>query len=161
MIVLLMGVTGSGKTTVGQLLAQQLGWEFADADSFHSPASVERMRQGIPLDDAERAPWLNSIHAAMVQRSNDGRSVVLACSALKRAYRQQLTDGLQVRTVYLKGTFGVISDRLRDRRGHFATANLLASQFATLEEPQRAMAVNIEQTPEEIVTEIRNRLGLA
>lgn len=155
-----MGVTGSGKTTIGQLLAQQLGWEFADADSFHSPANVERMRQGIPLDDAERAPWLNSIHAAMIQWSNEGRSVVLACSALKRVYRQQLTDGLEVRIVYLKGTYAVISDRLRDRRGHYATASLLASQFATLEEPQLAMAVNIEQTPLEIVTEIRNGLGL-
>jgi len=163
MIVLIMGVTGAGKTTVGQFLAQQLGWEFADADSLHSPANIEKMRLGIALTDADRAPWLQAIHDAMAQRSLEGRSIVLACSALKHTYRRQLREGLDTRLVYLKGSKEYIIRRLSHRTGHYATASLVTSQFADLEEPgpnePEMLVVGIEQPTEEIVTEIRRWLN--
>jgi gluconokinase len=136
-IVLLMGVVGAGKTTVGCLLAQRLQWEFVDADSFHPTANVEKIRHGFPLDDADRAPWLLAIRQAVDQWIADHRNVVLACSALKRRYREQLNAGPDVQFVYLKGTSELISQRLRSRKAHFATTELLASQFAILEEPLR------------------------
>src|SRR4029077_13571152 len=114
-----MGVTGAGKTTVGNLLAQQLGWEFADADRFHSPANVERIRLGIPLDDADRAPWLSALRQAMERWVTEHRNVVLACSALKESYRDQLALGSEVKFVYLKGSYDLIYQRLRQRHGHF------------------------------------------
>ena len=104
-IVILMGVTGSGKTTVGELLAARLGWEFADADSFHPAANVEKMSRGIPLDDADRAPWLAALHAKIIEWTAQRRNVVLACSALKRSYRQELLIGPEVKLVYLKGSY--------------------------------------------------------
>lgn len=160
MIVLVMGVVGAGKTSVGSLLAQQLGWEFVDADSFHSPASIEKIKQGIPLDDADREPWLKAIHDAITQWIHQHRNVVLACSALKRKYRDQLCIGPEVKLVYLKGSREVILQRLRQRHGHFATEGLLSSQFATLEEPEDAVIVDVSKTPEEIVAEVRTQLGL-
>jgi gluconokinase len=159
-IVLVMGVTGAGKTTVGKLLAQQLGWEFADADSFHSPSNVEKIRLGMPLDDADRGPWLRSLRAAMEDWVAERRSVVLACSALKKRYRDQLYVGSQVRLVYLKGSYDLIYKRLRHRHGHFAKEQLLASQFADLEEPDNATTVDIDNSPEGIVSEIKRRLAL-
>lgn len=160
MIVVVMGVTGSGKTTVGTLLAQQLGWEFADADNFHSPANVEKMRLGIPLDDADRAPWLKSLRQAMEQWVAEHRNVVLACSALKKSYRGQLFVSSEVKFVYLKGSYDLIYQRLRLRHGHFASEKILAGQFADLEEPDDALTVEIDQSAEEIVAEIKRRLGL-
>jgi gluconokinase len=159
-IVVVMGVTGAGKTTIGRLLAQQLGWEFTDADSFHSPANVERIRQGIPLDDADRAPWLKSLRQAMEQWVAEGRNVVLACSALKKSYRHELYLGSEVKFVYLKGSYDLIYQRLRARHGHFASEKILASQFAALEEPDDAVTVEIDQPAEAIVAEIRRGLGL-
>ncbi len=135
-----MGVTGAGKTTIGVLLAQRLGWEFVDADSFHSPANVEKIRLGIPLDDADRAPWLKSLHEAMERWSEERKNVVLACSALKRSYRDELYIAGQTRFVYLKGSYDLIYQRLRQRHGHFASESILASQFAALEEPRRRAA---------------------
>ena len=166
MIVLLMGVTGAGKTTVGALLARQMGWEFADADSFHSAANVEKMRRGIALTDEDRAPWLRALHDFMAERSAASRDLVLACSALKRAYRQKLCEGLDIKLVYLHGKQEYIVERLRGRRGHYAPASLVASQFADLEEPdddepEEVAVVEIDHSPEEIVAEIRRRLGLA
>jgi gluconokinase len=160
MIVVIMGVTGSGKTTVGTLLAKNLGWEFADADSFHSPANVEKMRLGIPLDDADRAPWLASLRRAMERWIAKAQNVVLACSALKNSYRNQLSIGSDVRFVYLKGSYDLIDQRLRLRHGHFATDTILAGQFADLEEPDDAVTVSIDQSPEAITAEIERRLGL-
>ena len=160
MIVVVMGVTGSGKTTAGSLLAQQLDWEFADADSFHSPANVEKMRLGIPLGDADRAPWLQSLRHAIERWIADRRNVVLACSALKKSYREQLLVGGEVKFVYLKGSFALINKRLQLRHGHFASEKILAGQFADLEEPDDATAVEIDQSAEEIVAEIESRLGL-
>ncbi len=154
-----MGVLGSGKTTIGSLLAQQLGWEFADADSFHPPENIEKMRSGRPLSDADREPWLKAIHSAISEWLAAKRSVVLACSALKRSYREQLVIAPEVRLVYLKGTRDVISRRVHARFGHFATEKLLASQFADLEEPSAAIVVDVNQAPEEIVAQIRRELG--
>ncbi|HEY1464423.1 MAG TPA: gluconokinase [Terriglobales bacterium] len=160
MVVIVMGVTGAGKTTVGSLLASQMKWEFADADSFHSPESKAKMHQGIPLTDLDRAPWLQAMRDAITQWIAQNKSVVLACSALKRAYRDELYAGPEVKFVYLRGTQELISSRLEHRHGHFAGESILASQFDALEEPKDAIAVNISATPEAIVSEIRNRLGV-
>jgi gluconokinase len=159
-IVVVMGVTGSGKTTIGVLLARRLGWEFVDADSFHSAANVEKMRQGIALDDADREPWLRSLHEAMEGWAAEHKSMVLACSALKRSYRDELFLGGETRFVYLKGSYDLISWRLRQRHGHFASETILASQFAALEEPDDAITVDIDHSQEEIVGEIVRQLGV-
>jgi len=160
MIVIVMGVVGAGKTTIGKLLAAQLGWEFADADDFHPPANVEKIRNGIPLDDKDREPWLDRLRAAIVEWIAGRRNVVLACSALKSSYRAKLDAGPEVRFVYLKGSANLIADRLRARHGHFAGEAILASQLADLEEPESALTVQISGTPERIVAEIRKGLHL-
>jgi gluconokinase len=159
-IIVVMGVTGAGKTTVGNLLAQQLGWQSADADSFHSPANVEKIRQGIPLDDADRAPWLAALRQAIENWVGEHKNVVLACSALKKSYRDELSVGDEVKFVYLKGSYDLIYQRLRERHGHFASETILASQFADLEEPDDAFTVDIDQSPEQIVAAIKQGLGL-
>jgi gluconokinase len=161
MIVIVMGVVGSGKTTVGRLLAEQLGWGFADADDFHSPANVEKIRRGIALDDEDRRPWLESLRGAITGWIAEKCNFVLACSALKRSYRRELSVGPDVRFVYLKGSAGLIAERLRSRHGHFAGEEILASQFADLEEPEDAVTVEIAARPQQIVGEIREKLGLA
>ena len=155
-----MGPAGSGKTTVGELLAGQLGWEFADGDSFHSPANIEKMARGVPLDDNDRIPWLNSIREAMEQWNAQRRNVVLACSALKKIYRERLQIGSAVKLVYLKGTYDLLLDRLHSRRGHYATEQILKSQLADLEEPADAITIDVARSPEEIVLEIRRQLSL-
>jgi gluconokinase len=154
-----MGVTGAGKTTIGILLAKRLGWEFMDADSFHSAANVEKIRMGVPLDDADRGPWLQALRAAMERWDAEERNVVLACSALKKAYRDELDISPQVRFVYLKGSYNLIYQRLVQRHGHFANEQILASQFAALEEPEDAITVDIGHSGEEIVTEIKRKLA--
>jgi gluconokinase len=154
---ILMGVVGAGKTTVGSLLAQKLGWQFADADDFHSAANVEKIRRGIPLDDSDRAPWLAALHGAIAHWNSSGQSVILACSALKRKYRDELSAG-PVRFVYLKGSRELILARLHSRHGHFATDSILDTQFADLEEPQDAITVSAASPPEAIVDEILTRL---
>jgi gluconokinase len=161
MIVIVMGVVGAGKTTVGRLLAEQLGWEFADADDFHPPANVEKIRRGRALSDSDRQPWLQRLREAIARWIAEKQNVVLACSALKRGYRKELEVGAEVRFVYLKGSADVIAKRLRSRHGHFADEKILASQFADLEEPEGSVAVEIASTPEQIVAEIRKKLGLA
>lgn len=160
MIVIVMGVVGSGKTTVGRLLAAQLAWDFADADDFHPPSNVEKIRQGIPLTDDDRWPWLQALHEANTRWLSEGRNVVLACSALKRAYRRELEVGPDVRFAYLKGSADLIAERLRLRQGHFADDKILSSQFADLEEPEGAVTVGIAAPPQQIVAEIRKKLGL-
>jgi gluconokinase len=156
-----MGPAGSGKTTVGELLAAQLGWEFADGDSFHSAANIDKMKRGIPLNDNDRIPWLDSIHEAVEKWNAQGRNVVLACSALKRDYRLRLQINSNVKLVYLKGSYELLRERLHQRKGHYAGEQLLASQFVDLEEPADALTVDVAHTPEEIVAEIRKQLALA
>ena len=160
MVIVVMGVTGSGKTTIGNLVARRLAWKFADADDFHSAANKEKMHNGIPLTDADRLPWLGAIHDQIAKWLALKENVVLACSALKQSYRQLLWNGPEVRFVYLKGSYEVIAERLRARKGHFADEHILAGQFRDLEEPTGAIAVSIDAYPEEIVEEICRRLDL-
>ncbi len=156
-----MGPAGSGKTTVGKLLAAQLKWEFADADDFHSPANIEKMSRGIPLSDDDRIPWLHSLRDAIQQWDAQNKNVVLACSALKRSYRELLQINSNVKLVYLKGSYELLRERLHSRKGHYAGEQILAGQFADLEEPTDAVTVDAAQSPEQIVAEIRKRLALA
>jgi gluconokinase len=153
-----MGVTGSGKTTIGTLLAARLAWLFADADDFHSAANKEKMRKGIPLTDADRLPWLAAMHEQIAKWIASKQNAVLACSALKRSYRHQLWNGPEVKFVYLRGSYEFIAERLRARKGHFADEHILAGQFADLEEPSDALVVDISASPDEIVAEICRRL---
>lgn len=155
MVILLMGVTGSGKTTVGQALAESLRWPFIDADDFHPPSNVAKMRAGIPLDDADRAPWLAALRTHIVGWLNSEANVVLACSALKQAYRDEVVVSPDVRLVYLRGSSELITARLRERHGHYMDPNLLSSQFATLEEPRDALVVDVDTSVDEIVKQIR------
>jgi gluconokinase len=154
MIIVLMGVSGCGKTTVGMLLAERLGCGFSDADSFHPSANVEKMRLGTPLTDADRWPWLHALRAAIDGWNADGRDQVLACSALKQAYRDILSPTGDVTFVFMKGSADVIGSRLAERRGHYFNPALLASQFAALEVPKDAFEVDIGQTPEAIADAI-------
>ncbi len=156
-----MGATGAGKTTIGTILAAQLNWQFADADAFHPPANIEKMSHGIPLTDADRAPWLEAMRKAILEWIAAGKSAVLACSALKRAYRDELRPSPEVKIVYLKGNYALFAERIRHRHGHFAGEQILAGQFADLEEPDDAITIDASKTPDEIVAEIRKRLGLA
>ncbi|MGA8428692.1 MAG: gluconokinase [Candidatus Sulfotelmatobacter sp.] len=161
MIVIVMGVVGAGKTTVGRLLAQQLHYEFADADDFHPQANIVKISQGIALSDDDRKPWLERLRARILAWEANNTNAVLACSALKRAYREELEVGPDVHFVYLKGDADLIAQRLRARHGHFAGASILTSQIADLEEPEDAVTVDIDQTPKEIAAQIRQELGLA
>jgi MFS transporter, ACS family, tartrate transporter len=154
MILLVMGVTGSGKTTVAQSLAARLNWVFLEADDFHSPENKEKMRRGDPLNDADRTPWLDAIHEELVRQNAAGHHAVLACSALKADYRRRLSGGLQVSLVYLKGTYELIDKRLRRRTGHFAGEAILADQFAVLEEPRDAIVLDAGTPPEALVDEV-------
>ena len=158
MIAMVMGTTGSGKTTIGKMLARRLEWTFLDADDFHSAANIEKMTKGIALDDADRAPWLASIHDELVRQTTAGKNAVLACSALKQGYRDVLSDGLDLRVVYLKGSYEVMKARIEGRHGHFAKEGILAGQFRDLEEPKEAIIVDVRKTPEEIVTEVAQQL---
>lgn len=147
-----MGVSGSGKTTIGLLLADALHWEFKDADAFHSPANIEKMRLGIPLSEDDRIPWLQALQRAIAQWLQEDKNVVLACSALKASYRQFLSlDSDRVKLVYLKGSFEVIQKRLQERHNHFMSEKLLKSQFDALEEPPDSIYVDVSDSPEIIV----------
>ncbi len=160
-VIILMGVEGSGKTTIGRMLAGALGCEFHDADDFHSPQAKSKMAAGLALTDDDRRPWLDAMRGVIVQHLHDGIRMVLACSALKVSYRERLmVDPATVVFVYLRGDLALIRKRLRERSGHYAGVSLLASQFETLEEPRDAVSVDIADTPDRIVASIRAALGL-
>src|SRR5690349_8232375 len=161
MIVLIMGVAGSGKNTVGTALAKELDWTFIDADDYHSPANVAKMRAGIALNDADRRPWLKSLAAVVRQTVERGDSAVLACSALKEAYRDLLLINGTVRLIYLKGDYETVAARLRARRDHYLDPDLLRDQFATLEEPAGALQIDVRLPVNIIVEQIRTALGLS
>ncbi len=177
MIIIVMGVSGSGKTTIGKLLADSLKWEFSDADTFHSPENVEKMRCGIPLSEADRMPWLQDLQTAIKQWLQENKSVVLACSALKDSYRQFLlldsdrstnakgdssanAKGERIKLVYLKGSYELIQARLQERSNHYMNEKLLGSQFNTLEEPLDTISMDVAQPPQIIVQNIRTALEI-
>lgn len=188
MIIIVMGVSGSGKSSVGQTLARKLGWDFCDADSFHSTAATEKMRRGIPLNDHDRNPWLKELQSAMANWLQAGKNTVLACSALKSSYRQilycdcqepllytptlrhapltgilrQAKPRQEVKLIYLQGSFDLIFKRLQARKHHFMRENLLQSQFDILEEPKpsEAIYIDISQPIQLIVQEIINHLEI-
>jgi gluconokinase len=169
MIIIVMGVSGSGKTTIGKLLADSLEWEFSDADAFHSPENVEKMRRGIPLSEADRMPWLQDLQTAIKHWLQENKNVVLACSALKDSYRQSLlldsdrganAKGDRIKLVYLKGSYELIQARLQERRDHYMNEKLLSSQFYTLEEPLDTISMDVAQPPQIIVQNIRTALEI-
>lgn len=163
--IVVMGVSGSGKSTVASRLAARLGWAFAEADAFHSAANVAKMQSGTPLTDDDRWPWLDSLARHIATARDQGRPVVVACSALRRVYRERLASGHgDVRFVYLQGDFATVEARMKSRTGHYMPASLLQSQFRTLEEPSRdepAITLPAEETPDALVEDIVRRLGLA
>jgi gluconokinase len=159
MIVVLFGVAGSGKTTIGHLLAEELGWNFYDADEFHPASNLEKMGQGIALTDADRWPWLETLRELLKEPIARKENLILACSALKEEYRDYLQISDEIKWIFLKGEYGLVADRFEQRRGHFMNSDLLRSQFETLEEPKRdALVVDVDATPERILQIIRRQL---
>ena len=165
MVLVLMGVAGCGKTTIGIRLSKALGWTFRDGDTFHPPRNVEKMRSGVPLDDADRAPWLAAIAQWIDERCAAAEPAIVTCSALKRDYRRRLVGAHgNVRFVYLKGSLRLIGDRIRRRTHAFMPPSLLKSQFAALEEPapeERAIVVPIVLSPKRVAERILSELGAA
>jgi gluconokinase len=161
MVVIVMGVSGVGKTTIGRGLALALGWRFEDADAFHPAANIQKMAAGLPLTDADRAPWLELLRARISEALQRGERLVMACSALRHAYRERLTvEPAQQRWVYLAASRELIARRMRERPGHFMPPALLDSQLAILEAPEGALVVDATPSPAEVVASIRAGLGL-
>ncbi len=157
-VAVMMGVSGSGKTTIAEGVAARLGWDVLEGDEFHPPANVAKMKSGIPLDDADRLPWLQAIAGAIDRKLAEGDSAVVACSALKRSYRGIIIGGRRnVVLIYLRGTHTVIGKRMASRKGHFMPPSLLESQFATLEEPgpdENPIVVDVAPPPDAIVANV-------
>ncbi len=164
MIIIICGVSGAGKTTVGKLLAGELGWRFIEADDFHPAANIQKLRIGHPLTDEDRWPWLDCLRKQIEQLLAAGENAVLACSALKRAYRDRLRVSGEVKFVFLRGDYALVEKQLRGRRGHFMNPELLRSQFDDVQEPradERALTVGLGRTLQEIVEQIEVKLHLA
>jgi gluconokinase len=162
MVIIIMGVSGSGKTTIGRLLADSLGWSFVDGDDRHPQSNLDKMRRGLALTDEDRGPWLRQLHEEIRSWLASNCDVVLACSALKASYRPTLVvDPAHVRLVYLAGPYSLMAQRLKGRSGHFFPDELLASQYAALEEPVGALVVDASQRPDDIVRQVRMALGLS
>lgn len=163
MIVIVFGVSGAGKTTIGKLLAEELGWRFFEADDFHPRANIEKMHSGRPLTDEDRWPWLDSLRDQITRSIAAYENAVFACSALRRAYRERLRVSDGVRFVFLHGDYALIEKQLRSRHGHFMNPDLLESQFAALEEPgpeEDVLIIELGRTPKELVKEIRTKFHL-
>jgi gluconokinase len=162
MIILLMGVSGAGKSTVGLMLAEEMDWNFIDADNLHTPENIAKMSRGIALTDADRQPWLQAIQEMIRYSLDEHKDLIIACSALKASDREMLyQDSEQVKLVYLKGSAQVLRERLRQRADHFMSPTLLPSQLATLEEPEQAVTLEVDRkTPEELVYQVMLKLGL-
>lgn len=161
MMVVLMGVSGVGKTTLGEVLARRTGWRLYDADEFHSAQNIEKMRNGIALQDADRWPWLDRMNALLLQKQAEHESVLLACSALKQKYRDRLGNGCRdLHWIYLKGDFDLIRSRLESRKNHYMKAGLLESQFAALEEPRDAIVVDVAQPPDALANQVLSELKI-
>lgn len=159
MFYIIMGVSGTGKSTVGKLLSDRTGWTFYDADDFHSPANIDKMNHGIPLTDRDRLPWLLELKQLITDTIDNGRQGILACSALKSQYRQILqNDCPDVVFIYLRGDYDCIQSRIQQRTGHFMSSNLLRSQFDTLEEPQDALVIDVCLSPQTIVNKILSQI---
>jgi gluconokinase len=161
-IVIVFGVSGAGKTTIGKLLAEHLGWRFYEADDFHPRANIEKLRSGRPLTDEDRCPWLERLREQIARSLTTKENAVLACSALKRSYRERLRVSDDVKFVFLHGDYALVERQLRHRRGHFMNPALLKSQFADLEEPgtgEDVLTIKLGRTPQELVEEIKIKLG--
>jgi gluconokinase len=161
---IVFGVSGAGKTTVGKLLAEDLAWKFYEADDFHPHANIEKMRSGLPLTDEDRWPWLERLREQIARSLAKKENAVLACSALKRAYRERLRVSNDVNLVFLRGNYALIERQLRGRRGHFMNPALLRSQFADLQEPEpdeAVVTIELRRAPQELVDEIKTKLALA
>jgi gluconokinase len=158
---IVMGVSGSGKTTVGKALASELGWDFYDADDFHPPENISKMENRIPLTDADRAPWLAALHKLIESCLTRNRPGVLACSALKESYREKLLEGnAGVQIIHLTGSYELIWSRMASRKDHYMKPEMLKSQFDALEEPADAIIIDISHSVDEIVQEILRRINL-
>jgi len=163
MIIVIFGVSGAGKTTVGKMLAEQLGWRFLEADDFHSGANIEKMRSGHPLTDEDRWPWLERLRKQIEQFVSARENAVLACSALKRDYRDRLRVSDEVKFVFLRGDYALVEKQLRSRHGHFMNTALLQSQFDDLEQPQAdeaVIAIDLDRTVRQLVEEIKVKFRL-
>ncbi len=161
MILILMGVAGSGKTTIGTLLSEAMGWKFFDGDDFHPKDNIERMRRGTALTDTDREVWLDRLHELVRGVNERDESAILAFSALRKIYRERVTDGVDgVQFVFLNGDAALLERRIKDRKGHYFGADLLESQFETLEEPEGIPTVEVAGTPEEVVSRVRKVLGV-
>jgi gluconokinase len=163
MILIIFGVAGAGKTTIGELLAQELGWKFYDADDFHSPANIDKMQRGEPLTDEDRQTWLESLHKTIERSLAANENAVLACSALKKRYRERLHVSAEVKFVFLHGSRARIAEQLKHRRGHFMDPALLDSQLADLEEPgpsENVITIELGREPGALVEEIKRKLEI-
>jgi gluconokinase len=159
-LLILCGVSGSGKTTIGQEVASKMGWAFADADDFHPPENVAKMRAGIPLTTEDRFPWLQALRHWLEEKMEEGQSAVLACSALRQVYREMLAKpGEPIHFIYLNGDFDTIYERLKARSGHYMPPELLRSQFEALEPPTDAFTLDIRQPKQELVRQLLDWIG--
>jgi gluconokinase len=160
LIIILMGVSGSGKTTIGQKLAHDLGWEFVEGDDYHPKSNIEKMARGEPLDDKDRSPWLAELRRIITAQMEARQNAIIACSALKTSYRDELKVAPEVKIVYLKGSASLLKTRLENRKGHYMKSNMLRSQLEALEEPTDALTIDVTGTVDGIVTQIRRSLGI-